>query len=110
MGDELPAAIGTFQATFSSGPKCSGGLLASATPVPPGPRNCGHAGSPAVANEATVRSEARSGQTWRERADMISGLYIAPLPESSGAAYAMLVERVFARYGSAVRFLFLNQY
>src|SRR5688572_31156128 len=52
MGDERPGGAGTFHLTFVSGPMLIGGLACSATPEPPGPRNCGHSNafSPAVAS------------------------------------------------------------
>src|SRR6266404_80799 len=43
IGDEIPAGTGTFHWTFRSGPISTGGFCPSATPDPPGPRNCGQA-------------------------------------------------------------------
>src|SRR3954470_23057691 len=53
-GDDAPGGTSTFHFTFVSGPSLVGGFwAAAATPVPAGPRNCGHgAGSAANALEA----------------------------------------------------------
>src|SRR5262245_3334256 len=55
IGDESPLGAGTFHFTFFSGPNSTGGFCPSATPDPPGPRNCGQASglsalSPTAAN------------------------------------------------------------
>src|SRR5262245_36326872 len=48
IGDDKPLGILTFHFTFLLGPNRTGGFCPSATPDPPGPRNCGQAsGSPA---------------------------------------------------------------
>src|SRR4029434_1591607 len=60
-GDESPLGTATFHFTFFAGPISTGGFWPSATPDPPGPRNCGHARGfsaprPAAANTAHATS------------------------------------------------------
>src|SRR6516165_2544499 len=43
-GEDRPPGAGTFHLRFLVGPNSTGGFWPSATPDPPGPRNCGHAG------------------------------------------------------------------
>ena len=48
-GDEKPDGTGTFHFRFLSGPNSTGGFSPSpATPLPFGPRNCGHFGASAA--------------------------------------------------------------
>src|SRR6516164_2081374 len=55
IGEDRPAGAGTFHLRFLSGPNSTGGFWPSATPDPPGPRNCGHAG-PSPARPAFAQS------------------------------------------------------
>src|SRR5687768_13804551 len=59
IGEERPLGALTFHFTFLSGPSSTGGFWSSATPEPPGPRNCGQASgfspaTPAPANTPTA--------------------------------------------------------
>src|SRR5262249_55230219 len=58
MGEDRPPGTDTFHFTFLSGPNSTGGFWSSATPEPPGPRNCGQGGasapSPAAVNTPTA--------------------------------------------------------
>jgi hypothetical protein len=45
-GDEWPGGMATFQSTFLFGPNSTGGGPPEAMASPPGPRNCGQAGTP----------------------------------------------------------------
>src|SRR5580692_11446989 len=58
IGEENPLGTGTFHFTFLSGPNSTGGFCPSATPDPPGPRNCGQASglSAPIPTAATVNS------------------------------------------------------
>jgi hypothetical protein len=62
IGDDSPDGAGTFHFTFFSGPTSTGGFCPSATPDPPGPRNCGHPGaSPAPSvTDANARTAANA--------------------------------------------------
>src|SRR5436190_18046417 len=64
VGDENPDGTLIFQRTFLSGPISVGGFSFSATPDPPGPRNCGHAESAA---EAKVAEKAQSDAQRKSR-------------------------------------------
>src|SRR6516164_826971 len=55
IGEDRPAGAGTFHLRFLSGPNSTGGFWPSATPDPPGPRNCGHA-EPSPARPAVPKS------------------------------------------------------
>src|ERR1700676_2031092 len=55
IGEDRPRGAGTFHLRFLVGPNSTGGFWPSATPDPPGPRNCGHAG-PSPAWPAVAKS------------------------------------------------------
>src|SRR5262245_9026560 len=59
-GDDMPLGTATFHFTFLVGPISTGGFCPSATAEPPGPRNCGHAGSPASPTAANTPTAANA--------------------------------------------------
>src|SRR6516165_8666107 len=54
IGEDRPPGAGTFHLRFLVGPNSTGGFWLSATPDPPGPRNCGHA-DPSPARPAVTQ-------------------------------------------------------
>src|SRR4051812_38006298 len=71
MGDENPEGTFTFHFTFLSGPTSIGGFWPSATPDPPGPRNCGHgAGSAPRTTAANTPKTANVIDAFTQTPDM----------------------------------------
>src|SRR5262245_30619672 len=62
MGEDPPFGAVTFHFTFLSGPNSTGGFCPSATPDPPGPRNCGHGPAGAWAEAVAAQDQAARTQ------------------------------------------------
>jgi hypothetical protein len=62
IGDESPLGTGFFHFTFLSGPTSTGGFWSSATPDPPGPRNCGHGASDFELEEVAAKTTVAAKQ------------------------------------------------
>src|SRR5204863_9240573 len=58
IGDDQPPGALTFHLTFLSGPNSTGGFCSSATPDPPGPRNCGHGPAGAWPDAVAAKDQA----------------------------------------------------
>ena len=55
MGDDQPRpGTSATQATLFLSDHCCGNLDSSATPAPPGPRNCGHSLGPAIKEPESI--------------------------------------------------------